>query len=111
MDLLTVDIELGALAEETKTRGAIADEIAESTSQDAAVNSGGVTSVDGLVAAGELSLVTALGLSLLDGQVIRDREAGTAVTLAPGRHSGHGGGESEDNGAQSDLHCDLWDWI
>lgn len=104
MRLLTVGIELRALVKETKTlgAGAAADEVAQGTSQDAAVNGGGVTSVGGLVAARELSLVTALSLSLLDGQVIRDREAGTEVA----RHSGHGGGESEGNGAQSELHCD-----
>ena len=120
----TFDGELGALLEETKTLRARAgtEEVAKGTSEDTAVNVGGVTSVGGLVAARQLSLVTTLGLGLLDGNVIGDREAnvavalvavavGNAVAVATSRGGsageGHdGGSEGKDSSSDGELHCD-----
>jgi hypothetical protein len=117
-----LEVELGALVEESEARstGAGADQVAESTAEHAGVDVGGVTGVDGLVAARELSLVTTLGLSLLDGHVVRDSEANVgvalvadtvAVTSATGggtsrRKSVDGGSEAEDNSGDRELHCD-----
>lgn len=112
--------ELGALVEDTETggTGARADEVGEGTGEDARVDVGGITGVGSLVAARELSLVTTLGLGLLDGHVIRDREADVGVALvsdtiavtnttsrgAGGRESNNGGSEGQDSG-ESELHC------
>ena len=116
-----LEIQLGALVEQTQTvrAGAAGDQVAEGATEHAGVDIGGVTGVGGLVAAGELSLVTALGLSLLDGHVIGDREADLGVALvsntvavanttgrgADGGQSSNGGSEAEESG-QSELHCD-----
>jgi hypothetical protein len=116
-----LQIQLGALVEETQAvgTGASTDQVAEGTAEHARVDIGGVTGVGGLVAARELSLVTALGLSLLDSHVIGDREADLGVALvgdtvgianttgrgADGRQSSDGGSEAEESG-QSELHCD-----
>ena len=64
----TLSIELGALVEDTSTIGtrARADQVGEETTTKTGVNISGVTSVGGLVAARQLSLVTTLGLSLLN---------------------------------------------
>lgn len=115
-----LEVQLGALVEETKTvrAGASTDQVAEGAAEHARVDIGGVTGVGGLVAARELSLVTALGLGLLDGHVIRDREADVGVALvsdtiavtnttsrgAGGRESNNGGSEGQDSG-ESELHC------
>lgn len=117
----TLQRELGALVEETETLAARAgaDEVAESTGEDALVNVGGVTGVGGLVAAGELGLVTALLGGLLDGDVVGDREADLAVALAvvvgevavgvavaDGRgQSSDGGSEGHDSSGDGELHC------
>ncbi|KAJ5992241.1 hypothetical protein N7451_007965 [Penicillium sp. IBT 35674x] len=115
-----LEIELGALVEETKTvgAGATADQVAKSATEHAGVDVGGVTSVGGLVAARELSLVTTLGLSLLDCHVVRDREAdigvalvvdtvGVANTASSGSRGKSGSEASEsENGGDSELHCD-----
>ena len=111
---LTLGIELGALVEETETGGtrASTDEVGEGASEDARVDVGGVTGVGGLVAARELSLVTTLGLGLLDSQVVGNREArSTVLVLDTIGHvlSGHGSGEAgegEDNGGESELHLE-----
>jgi hypothetical protein len=116
-----LEIQLGALVEQTQTvrAGARADQVAEGAAEHAGVDIGGVTSPGGLVTAGELSLVTALGLSLLDSHVVGDREADLGVALvgdtvavanttgrgADGRKSNSGGGEAEESG-DSELHCD-----
>jgi len=114
-----LDIQLGALVEETKTvrAGATTDKVAEGATEYAGVDVGGVTSVGGLVAARELGLVTTLGLSLLDSHAGRDREADISVALvadtvgvantANGSRgkSGNEASESE-NGGDSELHCD-----
>ena len=117
-----LEVQLGALVEETKTvgTGTSTDEVAEGTAEDARVDIGGVTSVGGLVAAGELSLVTALGLGLLDSHVVRHREADLGVALVAntvtsahaagrgshGRQSNNGGSEAEKSGQSSELHYD-----
>ena len=117
-----LEVELGALVEETEARstGARADQVAEGTAEDAGVDVGGVTGVDGLVAARELCLVTTLGLSLLDSQVLRDWEANVGVALvadtvattsATGGRSSRGksvggGSEAEDKSGDRELHCD-----
>lgn len=84
----------------------------EGTSENIFVDISGVTSVDGLVAARELSLVTTLGLGLLDGHITGDGEARLLVlslkTIVHGL-SGHGsseGSEAEDNSGDGELHCD-----
>jgi hypothetical protein len=78
-----LEIQLGALVEETETgsTGARADEVAEGTAEHARVDIGGVTGVGGLVAARELSLVTTLGLGLLDGHVVGNGELDVGVAL------------------------------
>lgn len=117
-----LEVELGALVEETKagSTGARADQVAQGTAEHAGVDVGGVTGVDGLVAARELRLVTALGLGLLDGHVLGDSEANVGVTLvadtvgvasatgvgASRRKSVGGGSEAEDNSGERELHCD-----
>lgn len=116
-----LEIQLGALVEQTQPvrAGAAGDQVAEGATEHAGVDIGGVTGVGGLVAAGELSLVTALGLSLLNSHVIGDREADLGVALvsntvavanttgrgADGRKSNSGGSEAEESG-DSELHCD-----
>lgn len=110
-----LEIELGALVEETETvsTGAGADQVAEGAAEHARVDIGGVTGVGGLVAARELSLVTTLGLSLLDSEVVGNRELDVGVTLvgdtvasAGGRRKGSdSGGKAEDNSGESELHC------
>jgi hypothetical protein len=115
-------VELGALVEETKasSTGAGADQVAEGTAEDTRVDIGGVTGVDGLVAARKLGLVTALGLSLLDGHVVGDSEANVSVALVANaigvtdatsggrsrRKSVGSGSEAENNGGERELHCD-----
>jgi hypothetical protein len=121
-----LDRELGALLEETKTLGARSstNEVGQGTSEETAVNVGAVTSVGGLVAAGQLSLVTALVLGLLDSHVAGDGEANVAVALVAGtvgvaravvidggrrRTTGHGhdgGSESKNSSSDGELHCD-----
>ena len=110
---LTLGVELGALVEDTETGGtrARSDEVGEGASEHARVDVGGVTGVGGLVAARELSLVTTLGLGLLDSQVVGNREARSISVLVLDTigHvlSGHGSGEAgegEDNGGESELH-------
>jgi len=117
---LTLEVQLGALVEQTKTisTGAGADQVGQSTAEHARVDIGGVTGVGGLVAAGELSLVTALGLSLLDCQVLRNGELDIGVTLVAnavavtnttgggtdGRKGSNGGSEAK-NSSERELHC------
>ena len=116
-----LEIELGALVEQAQTvrARARADQVAEDAAEHSRVDIGGVTGVGRLVTAGELSLVTALGLSLLHSHVIRDREADLGVALvadtvavanttgrgADGRKGNSGGSEAEESG-DSKLHCD-----
>jgi hypothetical protein len=107
-----LDVELGALVEDTNTvgTGASTDQVAEGAAEDAGVDVGGVTSVGGLVAARELSLVTTLGLGLLDGHSIGNLEAGTLVALdrvVQGLSRGSGGeaSQGEDDSGDSELHC------
>lgn len=118
---LTLDRELGALLEETQTLGARSstNEVGQGTSEETAVNVGAVTSVGGLVAAGQLSLVTALVFGLLDSHVAGDGEANLAVaivavtiagTVTSGRratgHGHNGGSESKNSSGDGELHCD-----
>lgn len=91
--------------------------MAQSASKDTLVDISGVSGIGGVVAARELSLVSTLGLGLLDGQVVGDREANLGVSLvsnavsvanttgrgANWRQSGHGSSEAEDCG-KSELH-------
>jgi hypothetical protein len=114
-----LEVQLGALVEETETVGAgsSTDQVAESASKDARVDVGGVTGVGGLVAARKLSLVTALGLGLLDSHVIGDREADVGVALVAdavgvtntasrgaGGRKGISGGSEGQNSGESELH-------
>ena len=106
MGKLTLEVELGALVEDTQALGTRAgtDKVGESASKDARVDIGGVTGISSRVAARKLRLVTALGLSLLDGQVIGDREARRVAVL-----SGDGSSKAskgEDNGGESELHLE-----
>ena len=104
---LTLDIELGALVEDTSTlgTGASTDQVGEGTAEEAGVDIGGVTGVGGDVAARELSLVTTLGLGLLDSQVTRDGEARLATLGLSGSGSGEGSKADEDSG-DGELHCE-----
>lgn len=96
------NIQLGALVEETQALGAraAADEAAEGAAEETAVHVGGVAGVGGLVAAGQLGLVTALGGGLLDGHVVGHGE----VLVGAAGESRDGGSEGEDNGGERELH-------
>jgi len=93
-----IDVELRALVKETKTCGTrpVANQVTESTREDTAGDRVGVTSIGRPVAARELSPVTTLGLSLLDGHVVRNGEADArpgdlfaiSLTLATRGHIG-----------------------
>ena len=100
-----LDIELGALVEDTSTggTGASTDQVGEGTAEDTGVDIGGVTGVDGLVAARELGLVTTLGLGLLDGEVTGDGEARLLVLGLSGG-SGSEGSEAEEDSGDGELH-------
>jgi hypothetical protein len=109
---LTLNIQLGALVEDTSTlgTGASADQVAQKTSTKTLVDISGVMGVGSPVTARELSLVTALGLSLLDGHALGDGEANVAGLLVlHARLSGHGSGqrgESDGNSGNRELHDD-----
>lgn len=124
MVALTVDVELGALVEESKTLGTVlaAQKVGESTSQRTAGDVGGVTAgVGDVVAAGHLGLVTASSLSFLDSHVLLERperllSAGlrdllaVGFTLTAGAHVGqsnHRGSESEDGSGELHFEC-VW---
>lgn len=110
--MLTGNVELGALIEETKTLStrALADQAREGTAQKTAVGLGAVTGVDGLVAAGEGGLVTTLGLSLADSHVLGDGEldvvGSTIHGTSVGHHVGQSNGRSGESEEDSELHCD-----
>jgi hypothetical protein len=116
----TLSVQLGALVEDTDTigTGASTDQVGQKTATEARVDISGVTGVGGLVTARELSLVTALGLSLLDSHVVRDREADVGVALVAdavgvtnttsrgaGGRKGISGGSEGQNSGESELHC------
>ena len=106
---LTLGIQLGALVEDTSTisTGAGTNQVGEEAAADARVDIGGVTGVGGPVAAGELSLVTALGLCLRDGHALGDLPANIVVLVLKaghGRQSDSHGGESEGESGQRELH-------
>ena len=108
-----MDIQLGALVEDTSTLStrASTDQVGQKTATKAGVDIGGVTGVGSLVTARKLGLVTALGLSLLDGHATRDREAdvGTTLLLLHARLSRKGSGqrgESDSDDGQRELHFD-----
>lgn len=72
--------------------------MAESTRKDPGADVGGISSVGSVVTARELRLVTTLGLSLLDGQAVGDREANLAMAPGDGiagERKGSGGKEEE----------------
>jgi hypothetical protein len=113
----TLSIELGALVEDTSTvsTGARADQVGKETTTKARVDISGVTGVGGLVAARQLSLVTALGLGLLDSHAAGDVPADTILVLGAkaigtgglvGRKGDSQGGEAKENGADGELHFD-----
>jgi hypothetical protein len=113
----TLSIELGALVEDTSTvsTGARADQVGQETTTKARVDISGVTGVGGLVAARQLSLVTALGLGLLDSHAAGDVPADTILVLGAkaigtgglvGRKGDSQGGEAKENGADGELHFD-----
>lgn len=106
--------DVGALIQETKTLGALSgtEEVGEEASKETLLNLGEVTGLDGLVAAGELSLVTTLVGGLLGGQLLREREVvlGVSDLLASAsargrRKSGNGSSQSKNSG-DGELHCD-----
>lgn len=79
----TLSIELGALVEDTSTigTGARADQVGEEATTKAGVDISSVTSVGGLVAARQLSLVTTLGLGLFDGHAAGNVPADAILVL------------------------------
>ena len=107
-----LEIELGALVEQAQTvrARARADQVAEDAAEHSRVDIGGVTGVGRFVTAGELSLVTALGLGLLDGHagghvpadavqvLVLGAEAVGAGGLVSGHGDSHGGEAEEDSG-------------
>jgi len=116
--ILTLNVELGALIEDTSTlsTGTGTDQVGEEAASKAGVDIGGVTGVGGLVAAGKLSLVTALGLSLLDGHAVRNVPADVATLCLEavgaglvGKSSSQGG-EGEGDSGQRELHFEGGRW-
>lgn len=113
----TCSIELGALAEDTSTfgTGARADQVGQQATTKARVDISGVTGVGGLVAARKLSLVTTLGLGLVDSHAAGNVPADATLVLGAkaigagglvGRKSDSQGGEAKENGADGELHFD-----
>lgn len=115
----TLSIELGALVEDTSTigTGVRADQVREEATTKTGVDISGVTSVGGLVAAKQLSLVITLGLGLLDGHAAENVPADAILVLVLGAEAiGAGGlvggqsdsqsGEAKENGAERELHFD-----
>ena len=108
---VTVGTDIVALAEETETVAArtTTEGRLQDTGERALVDVGDVSSVGSLVAAGDLGVVAALGLSLRQGGLVADGEldvasAGTTVT---GLRKGHrSGGEKKSGGEE--LHSDGW---
>jgi hypothetical protein len=106
----TLSVQLGALVEDTDTigTGASTDQVGQKTATEARVDISGVTGVGSLVTARELSLVTTLGLGLLDSHAAGDGEADVATLLVlDARLSGHGSsqrGESDGNSGDGELH-------
>lgn len=94
------------------------DQVGQKATAEARVDIGGITCVGSLVAARELSLVTTLGLSLLDSEVVRDRELDIGVTLVVntvgvantagngGRRKGESSASEGENSGNGELHCD-----
>ena len=78
----TVGTVVVALAEETKAvaTGAAADRVLQNTGENALVDGGDVVSIGGLVAAGDLGIVAALGLSLVQGHIVTNGELDVAST-------------------------------
>jgi hypothetical protein len=121
MTKLTLNIQLRALVEQAKAvgTGASTDQVRQRATEQSRVNVGGITGIGSFVTARELSLVTALGLSLLDGHVVGNREANVGVafvadaigvtnTASEGVHRRKGsdnGSETKDS-SESELHYD-----
>lgn len=112
---LTIDVELGALVEQTETLGTVltSEEVLEGTSERTRSNLDLVTSHGGVVAASDLVVVTAGGLGLLNGDVVVDGPERLLLalanlsTLGAGANVGQSncrGSESKDN--RSVLHFD-----
>ena len=104
--LLTVQVQVIAAVEETKAIGAGA------TTQSVLQNSREETSVDIsdgasdslLVAAGDNSVIATLGLGVLKGDILGERELNTVAQAGGGGH-GHSGGSEEESGSE-ELHFD-----
>ena len=116
LGFLTCDAQVVALAEETQavTTGTTTEGGLQDTSERAAVGTADVPGVGGLVAARDLGVIAALGLSLLQGSVVLDGVLGLAVavgvgvvTTTAGLGKGHhSGGEEKSSGEE--LHVDGW---
>lgn len=101
------------MVEDTSTLStrASTDQVGQKTATKAGVDIGGVTGVGSLVTARELSLVTALGLSLLDGHAAGNRESDVVTTLLAlharlSRKGSSHRGESDSDDGQRELHFD-----
>lgn len=116
LGFLTCDAQVVALAEETQavTTGTTTEGGLQDTGERATVGTADVPGVGGLVAAGDLGVIAALGLSLLEGGVVLDGVLGLAVavgvrvvTTTAGLGKGHhGSGEEKSSGEE--LHVDGW---
>lgn len=104
--LLTVQVQVIAAVEETKAIGAGA------TTQSVLQNSREKTSVDIsdgasdslLVAAGDNGVIATLGLGVLKGDILGERELNTVAHAGSGGQ-GHSGGSEEESGSE-ELHFD-----
>lgn len=114
----TVDVETRALVEQTKTLGTVlsSEKIREGTGKRARHNLDLVTSQGGVVAAGELCVVTASSFGFLDCDVVVDGPerillgaVASFSSLGAGANVGQSncrGSESKDN--RGVLHFDCW---
>jgi hypothetical protein len=105
---ITIGTDVVALAEETQAvaTGTAAEGARQDTGENTMVDGGDVVSVGGFVAAGDLGVVAALGLSLGQGRLGADGELDAAVSTLTGLGKSHrSGGENESGGEE--LHLDL----
>ena len=115
LDRHTLNVELGALIEQTKatSSGAGADEVTESTSEQSLIDISSISGVGCVVTAGELCLVATFGLGLLDSHVIGNREPNLSVSLVSntiGVTNATGGGpnwwQRSHSGGEADESCE-----
>lgn len=110
----TIDVELGALVEETETLGTVltSEKVLKGTSKRAGLNLNLVAGEGGVIAASNLVVVTTGSLGLLDGNVVANRPESlllaNLVTLGSRANVGKSDcGSSESKKSGGELHFDF----